>query len=375
MSQEVTPAPSQWNVVDALDTVIDGKLKQKRSSSAVTATTAAEYEKQRQELQRREGALGFEHKIASAASPDESTVNAILQNARLEDDKLFKDAPTQEGYNGQQHPRFAGDHFLSNKTLIDECKVYRIARRVPKGAHLHIHFNACLQPKVLLDIAKDQPHMYIFSDLPLLEDRNYHNLKRAKIQFSILTRPEVIGDLFDAKYQSGNPHQFADFLKQFQAKFSDRDAMKWLQEKLVFQAGEAHNTHQTVEGAWDEFNTRTKMMKGLFNYKSAYKAYTRKCLEDFVADNIQYAEIRPNFMDANQVWEDDGSAQINNEGIMNMIIDEVERFQKENPGHFGGLKIIYCFPRSFAKERVAFALRQCLEFKKKWPKWIAGKLR
>lgn len=119
------------------------------------------------------------------------------------------------------------------------------------------------------------------------------------------------------------------------------------------------------------------MMKGLFNYETAYRKYTRLCLEDFVRDNILYAEIRPNFMMSNQLYHDDGTGPIDNWGIMEIIIAEVEAFMadmaRENKP-FGGLKVIYCTPRSFKPENVKAALDQCIEFKEKWPQWIAGQL-
>ena len=113
-------------------------------------------------------------------------------------------------------------------------------------------------------------------------------------------------------------------------------------------------------------------MKGLFNYETVYRKYTRLLLRDFMNDNIQYAEIRPNFMRTNQLWTDDGVGQIDNAGIMNIIIDEYRAFQAEKHGYFGGLKIIYCTPRSFSNELVRYSLDECLEFKKSWPEWIAG---
>ena len=119
------------------------------------------------------------------------------------------------------------------------------------------------------------------------------------------------------------------------------------------------------------------MMKGLFNYETAYRKYTRECLKEFVADNIQYAEIRPNFMSSNQVWKDDGSTKIDNVGIMHLIIDEYEAFQKDHGRQIlKGLKVIYCTPRSFSQEQVLIALKQCLEFKMddKFSSYIAGKL-
>lgn len=369
--------PDGWSTLDALDDVIDTKLAASTTSatSSVAPATPTEYEKQREELRRREGALGFEHTLASKASAKEQRVNEILQGLRRDDDQnVYAAEPKREGFGGQLHPRFAGDHFLSNKPLIDRSNVFRVAKKVPKGAHLHIHFNSCLQPHVLLDIAADMPQMYITSDLPLVDDRS---LRRARIQFSIMAQPASTGDLFAAGYPGREgAMRFKEFLDAFPDRFEGRDAMAWLREKLVYGEEEAHGVLQTVGGAWEEFNARTQMMKGLFNYETAYRTYTRRCLEDFVADNIQYAEIRPNFMDTNQVWKDDGSTKIDNVGIMEMIIEEYEKFQAEmqdKPGsYFGGMKVIYCCPRSYPKDKVAHGLQQCLEFKKKWPQWIAG---
>ncbi len=115
-------------------------------------------------------------------------------------------------------------------------------------------------------------------------------------------------------------------------------------------------------------------MKGLFNYETAYRKYTRLLLQDFVDDNIQYAEIRPNFMKTNQLWSDDGTRQIDNSGIMKIIIGEYEAFQAQTQGYFGGLKVIYCTPRSFSNELVEYSLDECIRFKKDWPEWIAGEL-
>lgn len=380
MSRALKREPIEWTVVDALDDSIDAILEaeDKIPNERVPSherTPENEYKAQRDELRKREQALDFAHKFASTASAKERHVDKILQAAKQRDrEEVFESASKREGFNGQQHSRFPGDHFLSNKDLIDTCQVYKIAQKAPKGAHLHIHFNACLKPNVLLDIAKDMEHMYITSDLPLTAANDYHNLKRAKIQFSILANPEARGNLFEASYANRGAQKFKEFLDQYPENLPGTtvDAMTWLQKKLVFSEKEAHNELQTVGGAWEEFNTRTQMMKGLFNYETAYRTYTRKCLEDFVADNIQYAEIRPNFMDTNQVWKDDGSSKIDNKGIMEMIIEEVQSFRKKTKA-FGGLKIIYCCPRSFPQEKVAFGLRECLEFKKMWPQWIAGK--
>jgi hypothetical protein len=79
-------------------------------------------------------------------------------------------------------------------------------------------------------------------------------------------------------------------------------------------------------------------------------------------------------MESNHVFPEKGGEILKNDKIMELIIDEVEKFKAEKPnGHiFHSLKIIYCTPRSLSCAQIGRALDECIEFKRKWPKWIAG---
>jgi adenosine deaminase CECR1 len=121
------------------------------------------------------------------------------------------------------------------------------------------------------------------------------------------------------------------------------------------------------------------MMKGLFNYESAYREYTRSCLQHFVDNNVQYAEIRPNFMKTNYILHDTGAVPAgepprDNRYIMDLIREECTGFMTglEDRKKFLGIKVIYCTPRSFTREDVAASLDECLRFKLDWPDYIAG---
>lgn len=119
------------------------------------------------------------------------------------------------------------------------------------------------------------------------------------------------------------------------------------------------------------------MMKGLFAYDSAYRNYTRECIRDFVADNIQYAEIRPNFMATNTLKSDDGVDNIDNDGIMAIIQEELAATMSELAAerqYFGGMKVIYCTPRSFDNKQVESQLYDCINLKRKYGDLLCGKL-
>lgn len=128
---------------------------------------------------------------------------------------------------------------------------------------------------------------------------------------------------------------------------------------------------------WEKFNYRTQMMKGLFAYESAFRNYTRACINDFVKDNIQYAEIRPNFMSTNSLKTDDGKGSIGNQGIMEIIDQELKKTVEEirqRGDYFGGMKVIYCTPRSFRNDQIEVALDECIDLKKKYMDLLCGEL-
>ena len=249
----------------------------------------------------------------------ERQADLVLQNARrLDDIDIFEPAAHLSGVLSQTHERHAGDHFLTNIDLIngtdpaesqgiaerrgdtsDEANparsyLLRIAEKMPKGAHLHIHFNSTLLPHVLLEKAERMPNMYIWSTRPLVSKENFD---LSEIQFSLDQRkepdpPEAAGldgesllevrnraeavhdgdgpNLFSEEYQRDTRMRYTYFRQLWEAQ---RTALKdlenagdltedqrgilailnlgckdWLISKLVFHPEEAHNSKQTQDG-------------------------------------------------------------------------------------------------------------------------------
>ncbi|RDA93716.1 hypothetical protein CP533_0260 [Ophiocordyceps camponoti-saundersi (nom. inval.)] len=345
--------------------------------TCAVANTIDAYLTDRDRILELERDSAFDARCRARATPLEVEASRVVAAVRRRDEsEVYGAAPARTGHAGQRHRRFPGDRFLTSLDLIDEAALMHVARRLPKGAHLHVHFNACLPPRVLLDMAKTMDRMFVTSDMPLVSDDDYASFDRCQLQFSILApADEHNGDVFATDYEPRQTMSFAGFLSAFPRHYPYASPDSWLERKLIFSPEETYGPLQTSEGAWDIFNGRTRMMKGLFNYETAYRNYTRLFLEDLVRDNILYAEIRPNFMRSNQLYRDDGSGLIDNAGIMHIIIDVVTQFRTEleaDGRYFGGLKVIYCTPRISTPNEIEAALDECLAFKKLWPEWIAG---
>ncbi|PHH67735.1 hypothetical protein CDD83_6445 [Cordyceps sp. RAO-2017] len=130
--------------------------------------------------------------------------------------------------------------------------MFDVARHLPKGAHLHIHYNACLPPRVLLGIAAGMDRMFVTSDLPLLPDDDFTSFDRCELQFSILSperERERPGDVFSPAYRPRETMSFARFLRDFPRDHPRADSPeRWLEQKLLFDEQEAYGPLQTANG-------------------------------------------------------------------------------------------------------------------------------
>lgn len=313
-----------------------------------------------------------------------------------------------------KNTRDMGGQFLTNKERIDtESKLYEIAKMVPKGALLHLHFNAELHPERLLEQARDMKNMYIRSIRPLLTQED---LNETETVFMVLDEDLVEPDvnIFSKDYPGGPTNWKTEEWKyrvwmpwtKFQTEFNKRfakdyqqqedismsetpkscaepgqvtlqPAENWLKSKMVLSQEEAYGFTQTVNGVWARFNQATRCFKGLLNYEGVYKWYISKAIDRMIEENVMYAELRPMLLDKS-IPTNDGKSIIDNFGQMQLIIDGVKQ-KKEELEKVGrldkfpfGLKIIYCTPRSIPKPLMQKEMKHCIDLKLKFPDLICG---
>lgn len=217
-----------------------------------TPSDVESYFAARRQLQEEENRLSFDHRCRQHASALEQKADAIVHKLRkLDNERIYDTAGHRAGHDGQTHRRFAGDHFLSNTDLIPKTALFDVARHMPKGAHLHIHFNACLPPSTLLDIAKTMERMYIMCSRPLLPDDEFESYRRSEFQFSIMCQDRAMqnaGDIFSRNYEPWGAMRLSEFLERFGQEYAGVDVDEWLYEKLAFGEAEAHGLLQTASG-------------------------------------------------------------------------------------------------------------------------------
>lgn len=136
----------------------------------------------------------FQDDIAGGANDganrSEAEASKILAHMREEDNAGFAARAISPG-----------QHFLHVRDLLEDTRLFQVARMVPKGAHLHLHFNSTLLPVVLLGFAKDMVNMYIWSDHRLLTDSDFRD---CKLEFSLRNLGQVRKEMHAKAAESGD---------------------------------------------------------------------------------------------------------------------------------------------------------------------------
>lgn len=244
-----------------------------------------EYTKRREDLLDKETEDAWDRPAQSSmTNPHEKRASEIIATLRIfEREDIFGNMPS-ESVPGPE-TRDMGGQFLTNKSRIEgKSKMFEIARKVPKGALLHLHFNAELHPERLLEEARTMENMYVWSIQPL---RTLDDLEATEMIFNVLDKDTPDNDIFSPDYKGcGNnwrqenmkPHVWMkwstfrrDFEKQFPGKYEQKTsgtlrdengdipnssepgkvkdltpAENWIRMKMVLSEEEAYGLRQTV---------------------------------------------------------------------------------------------------------------------------------
>jgi hypothetical protein len=139
------------------------RQKMREINGETTYTSVENYEETRALLIAKENSQAFDWQAVATASTIEKRANELVAAIRnTDEEEIYGKLKDRHG-----RKRDPAHHFLGNVDLINQTELFKVAKRMPKGAHLHCHFNSCLRPEFLLGHARGRESMYIRSTCPL----------------------------------------------------------------------------------------------------------------------------------------------------------------------------------------------------------------
>lgn len=200
-------------------------------------TSIQSYEEARAALIAKENSQAFDAEAVAAASDIEKRANELIGAIRKEDEKEIY------GNNKDGRQRVVADHFLGNVDLINKTELLKVAKKMPKGGHLHCHFNSCLRPEFLLEQARGRDSMYIRSTCALISEEAK---REAEISFLVQPPQQEGVNVFSEGYAAQSWMKYPKFCEAFPGGAAE--AEKWLISKILLNEEEVHNTYQTGTG-------------------------------------------------------------------------------------------------------------------------------
>lgn len=231
------------------------------SSLKEVGNAAKTYDIRKQELKQKELESSWDYPARLSASEDEKRAGTIIWKVREDErDNLFGNKAS-EAIPGPETLDMGGQ-FLTNKTRIeDHSRLFKIAKRQPKGCHLHLHFNAELSPIDLMERAREAPNMFIRSTEPLVDGEpgtKSPSYSTTELVFNVMADDTPAVNIFSPDYNGAfrppgsRPWmRYKDFIAEYE-KRHNRDgndtAKDFILSKMVLVEEEVYGNSQTTNG-------------------------------------------------------------------------------------------------------------------------------
>ncbi|KAI0435861.1 adenosine deaminase-related growth factor [Xylaria telfairii] len=327
-------------------------------------------------LEGREALIAQENKQRSDASfrqnlsPIARRACSIVQRIRDEEKETvwtpqLEDAVAQKAENITVHP---GMMFSLSKARMESTKLWRIVRRMPKGALLHAHIDAMVDFDFLFAVLLETPGMHILSDLPLSDAATLEN---AAVKFRFFKTPRTDGDIWADAYVAQTPL----LLTQAADAFPDGGRpgfLKWLYSRATISRTEAVEQHHGVDHVWRKFFTCFRVVNSIIHYEPIYRRFLQRLMSLLKADGVNYAEVRFSW-DLDYYRQDSEVPEGDYRAMMDVMDEEVKRFQASEEGKgFWGLRTIWATIRSQGTRAIVQDMDNCITTKLTHPHLIAG---
>ncbi|KAJ7185550.1 hypothetical protein C8R46DRAFT_882286 [Mycena filopes] len=210
-----------------------------------------QYKKERAALISRDRSLRPD--FAPILSETEIKADLVVRKIRAEEAVSIWDVE----YPDIQHP-FPGMEFLTARSIILKSKLFEIITKMPKGALLHVHLDATVDAKLLLQLGLEQPAMHV----RVPERLTSGSIPRILPEFRGLPQedwPAVNSPpcgLTDPEYVPNTWVQLRIARDTFDTSMGSPEGFnRWVAGALSINPAEAYGTHKTVDKIWKKFGS------------------------------------------------------------------------------------------------------------------------
>ncbi|KAF2667688.1 adenosine deaminase family protein [Microthyrium microscopicum] len=290
----------------------------------------------------------------------------IVENIRKEEMTTLWTNDFEESLAKTNIDVYPGMMFSLARERMESSKLFKIVRKMPKGALLHCHFEAMVEFRYILEDAFEMPGLYFKSPEPL---NSTEALGGANVEFERLTESpaHTSASIWSSEYTPGAVSP----LNQVADSFPDGGRagfVAWMATRTAITPSESLRHHDGPGAIWKKFGSAFMIIRTIIYHPPILRRYVRRLCQQLHDDGVEYADVRGVFTDPQKTLAEQPSVE-----IVNIFAEEVEAFKNSAEGKgFWGMRIIWTWVRVFSKRSILEGMKACIKVKKARPDLIAG---
>jgi adenosine deaminase CECR1 len=239
---------------------------------------------------------------------------------------------------------YPGMMFSLARERMEKSRLWKIVRRMPKGALLHCHLEAMVDFDWTMELALETEGVCIAADRPLDGEEN-----RLKGRFSftyskVHARDDV--SIWTDKYEANTPIPLKSAAESF-PEGEKQGFIEWVRCRTSITADEHLAHHEGPNEIWRKFMSCFPILGSLIFYEPIFRKFVYRMCQQLMDDGVYYLEMRSAFVTP---YRCAGNEDIDEDyfNLLSHLEEEIERFKASEEGrNFWGGRVIWTTVRHF----------------------------
>lgn len=265
---------------------------------------------------------------------------------------------------------FPGMMFNLAKDRMEKSKLWKIVRKMPKGALLHCHLEAMGDLDSIIEDAFNTEGICISAGVPLASQESLQN---SPFAFRYVKAPKTadVQPIWTSSYQANEFVPIATAADSF-PDGGKAGFISWLKSRVTITRKESLEQHMGPNAVWRKFTSCFTILASLQHYEPIFRKFIRTMLRGLLEDGVKWVDIRSVFVvpytRTGQEKPDDDYGN-----MLQALQEEIDSFKNSEEGKgFWGARMIWTSIRSFDTKSIANDMLECIAMKQEFPELIAG---
>ncbi|CAG8949262.1 hypothetical protein HYFRA_00004887 [Hymenoscyphus fraxineus] len=264
---------------------------------------------------------------------------------------------------------YPGMMFSLAKERMESTALWKIMKKMPKGALLHAHMDAMVDFDYLFGVLLETKGMHIYCNSALDTEVAREG---APVKFRFQVKDRVDGaSIWSPEYVPDTPILLTQAADAF-PKGGRQGFIAWLKDRCTITNTESIEHHHGVDAVWRKFSSCFGILNTIMFYEPIFRLFMRRMLKQLLDDGVKWVDLRLAFVFRYYKEGKDEPEDTFHE-MFRVFGEEIENFKKSEEGKgFWGARMIWTGLRILDTRKMVEDMDACISVKLAYPHLISG---